>query len=222
MASPNHLTLEQKHSFIEIVLAHDAAFAEVCRDFRISRQTGYKWLERYHRHGLAGLAEQSRRPRQSPHATAALCVERLRLARRRRKRWGAKKLRAWLQGQHPRARVPSASTLGRLLRHHGWSHTPLWRRRGPERAWPALRQARCGRWISKATFIRPTGGGVIRSRCAMPTAVTGYVCACCTDTSWRRCSANLCGYSGVLGCHAECTRIKGDRGLARVRPGSRS
>ena len=142
MASPNHLTLEQKHSFLELVLEHDLAFAQVCRDFRISRQTGYKWRARYRRDGFAGLAEQSRRPRQSPQATAALWVERLRLARRRRKRWGAKKLRAWLQGQHPRARVPSASTLGRMLRRHGWAHAPLWRRRGPPRVWPALRQAR--------------------------------------------------------------------------------
>lgn len=54
---------------------------------------------------------------------------------------GAEKTAVGLRGQHPRARVPSASTLGRRLQQHGWSHTPLFRRRGPDRAWPALRQA---------------------------------------------------------------------------------
>jgi transposase-like protein len=103
MTSPNHLTPEQKHSFVQLVFERDSAFAEACRAFRISRQTGYKWLGRYRQVGLSGLAEQSRRPHDSPHATAAVWVERLRLARRRRKRWGAKKLRAWLQGQHPRS-----------------------------------------------------------------------------------------------------------------------
>jgi transposase InsO family protein len=143
MASPNHLTLEQKHAFIQLVSAHDPVFAEVCRAFRISRQTGYKWRRRYRRLGLAGLAEQSRRPQLSPQAATALWVERLRVARRAHKRWGPKKLRAGLRAQHPRSRVPSVSTLGRILRRHGWSHAPLWRRRGPDRTWPALRQARC-------------------------------------------------------------------------------
>ena len=86
MTSPNHLTLEQKYSFVQLVFERDSAFAEACRAFRISRQTGYKWLGRYRQVGLSGLAEQSRRPHDSPHATAAVWVERLHLARRRRKR----------------------------------------------------------------------------------------------------------------------------------------
>jgi transposase-like protein len=120
--------LEQKHAFVQLVSERDSALAEVCRAFRIRRQTGDKWLERYRHSGLSGLADQSRQPHHSPQATAAVWVERLRLVRRRRKCWGPKKLRAWLQGQHPRSRVSSVSILGR--------------RRGPDRAWPALRQAR--------------------------------------------------------------------------------
>jgi len=141
MPSPNHLTVEQKYSFIQLALASESALAEVCRAFRISRQTGYKWLGRYRQSGLSGLAEQSRRPHYSARVTSAIWVERLRLARRRRKRWGPRKLRAWLQRQHPRSQVPSVSTLGRLLRRYGWSRSPLWRRRGPDRAWPALQRA---------------------------------------------------------------------------------
>jgi putative transposase len=141
MRLPNHLTLEQKHSFVQLILASESTMAGACRAFRISRQTGYKWLDRYRRSGLMGLMVQSRRPHHCACATSAVWVERLRLARRRRKRWGPKKLRAWLQSQHPRSRVPSVSTLGRLLRRHGWSRSPLWRRRGPDRAWPALGRA---------------------------------------------------------------------------------
>jgi hypothetical protein len=44
MSRPNHLTLEQKHAFVELAAAADTAFAGTCRAFRISRQTGYKWL----------------------------------------------------------------------------------------------------------------------------------------------------------------------------------
>jgi putative transposase len=142
MTAPNHLTLEQKIAFIQLVGSPGSFFAEACRAFRISRQTGYKWRHRYRQLGIAGLTDQSRRPLRSPLAAKIIWVERLGRARRAHKRWGPKKLRAWLQTQHPRSRVPSASTLGRLLRQHGWSSRPLFRRRGPDRSWPAVRQAR--------------------------------------------------------------------------------
>lgn len=142
MSSRNHLTWEQKLAFIEQLHHAAVTLAELCRAFRISRQTGHKWWRRYQRHGPAGLQERSRRPRRSPQAIAAVWLERLRLARRRHRRWGPKKLRPWLQQQHRRSRVPSVSTLGRLLRRHRWSQPVLGRRHGPDRAWPAIRQAR--------------------------------------------------------------------------------
>jgi putative transposase len=142
MASPNHLTWEQKLSFIQLLTRRTKTMAEACRAFRICRQSGYKWWRRFQRRGLSGLQDRSRRPLRSPQTTNAVWIERLRLARRRHKRWGPKKLRPWLQQRHPRSRVPSVSTLGRLLRHHRWSQPQLGRRRGPDRVWPALRQAR--------------------------------------------------------------------------------
>jgi transposase-like protein len=36
---------------------------EVCRDFGISRKTGYKIFDRYKEHGLEALSDRSRRPR---------------------------------------------------------------------------------------------------------------------------------------------------------------
>jgi transposase-like protein len=44
--------------------------AELCRIFGVSRQTGYKWVERYRGAGfaLAGVGERSRRPHRSPEA----------------------------------------------------------------------------------------------------------------------------------------------------------
>ena len=141
MRAPNQLTFAQKYSFVQQALAPEAIFAEVARSFQISRQAGYKWLGRYRQFGPAGLAGQSRRPHRSANAIAEVWVERLRLLRHKHPRWGPRKLRARLQREHPRARVPSASTLGRLLQRHGWSHKPLWRRRGPDRTWPALHRA---------------------------------------------------------------------------------
>jgi transposase len=50
-------------------------FRALCQECGISTKTGYKWRERFLREGLAGLAEESRRPRSSPHQLSqeALC-----------------------------------------------------------------------------------------------------------------------------------------------------
>ena len=37
--------------------------SELCREYGISRKTGYKWLSRYESCGVGGLADLSRTPR---------------------------------------------------------------------------------------------------------------------------------------------------------------
>ncbi len=71
------------------------SFSELCRRYGIARKTGYKWVERYRTHGLEGLGDQSHRPNSCPHATPGWVVERIVELRKRRK-WGAKKLRKLL------------------------------------------------------------------------------------------------------------------------------
>ena len=61
--------MDQKREFVVFAAAEGANVRPLCRRFGISPTTGYKWLERYRREGLAGLAEQSRRPRLSPCRT---------------------------------------------------------------------------------------------------------------------------------------------------------
>ena len=38
------------------------SMASLCREFNISRKTGYKILERYEQCGLEGLSDRARRP----------------------------------------------------------------------------------------------------------------------------------------------------------------
>ena len=70
--------VEQRREFIAFAVKDGANIRELCRRFGISRQTAYKWLERYRREGLAGLNERSRRPKTSPLSRS----EQLRLAKR--------------------------------------------------------------------------------------------------------------------------------------------
>lgn len=38
------------------------SFPGLCREYGISRMTGYKWRERFEAGGLAGMEEESRKP----------------------------------------------------------------------------------------------------------------------------------------------------------------
>ena len=52
--------VDEKQSFIEEWERQEENLAELCRRYEISRQTGYKWLERYQQEGEPGLEERSR------------------------------------------------------------------------------------------------------------------------------------------------------------------
>jgi len=111
------VVLEARTKFVLAAKVGAAAFASLCRQFGISRKTGYKWRKRYGAGGVGGLAEASRAPRRRPRDHRPWWREALRGARKARPHWGPKKLRRVLQKAHPKARtVPAVSTLGRWLR----------------------------------------------------------------------------------------------------------
>jgi len=93
-------------------------FSQLCREYGISRKTGYKWLKRYGEGGSKALLERSRRPCTVGGQYAQYWKERLSRARRQRPRWGARKLWTLMKAAHGanRVRLPAASTLARWLR----------------------------------------------------------------------------------------------------------
>ena len=110
--------MDQKREFVVFATAEGANVRELCRRFGISPTTGYKWLERYRRVGLAGLAERSRRPQFSPSRTPS-AVEAKVLAVRARSNnvWGGRKIKRALE-DGGEADIPAASTITRILRRH--------------------------------------------------------------------------------------------------------
>lgn len=110
------LVLEARTKFILAVKAGGKSFAALCREFGISRKTGYKWWKRYGASGAKALLERSRAPRRCGRAHPGWWREALRRARGAHPQWGPKKLR-WLLGAS-RAKagmVPSVRTLARWL-----------------------------------------------------------------------------------------------------------
>jgi putative transposase len=111
--------MDQKTQFVSEYLRDTISFTELCDRYGISRKTGYKWIDRYHVEGPAGLADRSRRPHSSPDETP----EPLRLAiieaRRRHPSWGGKKLLKHLKSKDPQADWPSRSTVCDILLRAG-------------------------------------------------------------------------------------------------------
>ena len=91
-------------------------FSALCREFGITRHTGYKWVERYD----AGqpLTDRSRRPHTSPSKTSEE-VERLILTvRSDNPGWGAKTIRDVLLKEGHR-NIPCAKTVNNILNRYG-------------------------------------------------------------------------------------------------------
>jgi len=106
---------EQKVRFVVAATRQEKSFSALCQEFGISRPTGCLWRKRYQEAGLAGIAEHSRRPRQSPTRTTAeleRCVVQM---RQRYPDWGARKLQLLLAREKVEL---TRSTIHRVLLRH--------------------------------------------------------------------------------------------------------
>ncbi len=103
---------EQRMRFVIRATSGQESMTALCREFAISRPTGYHWRRRYRElRLLSGLQERSRRPHHSPRLTAARKEQRV-VDLRQQTGWGAKKLRVLLAEED----IPlSVRTIHRLL-----------------------------------------------------------------------------------------------------------
>jgi transposase InsO family protein len=108
-----------------------ASISELAGIYAVSRKTIYKWLERHEEQGVAGLADRSRRPHESPHQVSA-AVEQAIVEARQRWKWGPRKLRVKLCERDGSRQWPSVSTIASVLKNKGLvvnrrrrAHTPI-------------------------------------------------------------------------------------------------
>lgn len=92
--------------------------SDLCREYGISRKTGYKFQERFESFGLDGLCDRPPGPRESPHRTADATIERIIALRRERPTWGPRKLKAYLAAKDAGIRLPATSTIDTILRRY--------------------------------------------------------------------------------------------------------
>lgn len=124
--------MDQRTEFVLRALRERECFGALCREYGISRRTGYKWKSRFLREGLDGLSDQSRRPAQSPHGIREEIVCRIVKLRLAHPAWGSRKLRAVLQRTLRQGDIPSESSFKRILDRAGLVRRGRRRHRGEQ------------------------------------------------------------------------------------------
>jgi transposase InsO family protein len=116
--------VEERLRFVARLLEGEG-MSELCRQFGISRKTGYKIYERYKEHGLEALSDRSRRPVRYANQLPEPIEQQIVRLKQDKPHWGARKIRELLVRRLAGdVRVPAKSTIHAVLHRHGLVKVP--------------------------------------------------------------------------------------------------
>jgi transposase InsO family protein len=111
--------MDERMRFV-IRLKDGESMASLCREFGISRKTGYKILDRYEQCGVEGLSDRARRPHRYANQLPAPVEAAIVAAKREKPHWGARKIHERLLRRLPsEVKVPARSTIHAILDRYG-------------------------------------------------------------------------------------------------------
>ena len=90
-------------------------FSSLCREFGITRTTGYKWVKRYEND--EALSDRSRRPKYTANKTSDTIEAQIIETRRIHPGWGAKKIKVSLENKG--VEIPCVKTVNNILNRYG-------------------------------------------------------------------------------------------------------
>ncbi len=113
--------MEERLRFVARLLDGEK-MAPLCREFGISRKTGYKLFNRYKNEGLAGLEDQSKRPYRHANKLPFQIERAILKIKKEHTSWGAPKIREKLIRLYPMIRPPARVRSMPCLIDTAWSH----------------------------------------------------------------------------------------------------
>ncbi len=211
--------MEERLRFVARLLEGEG-MSEVCRDFGISRKTGYKIFNRYKDDGLEALSDRSRRPvryaNQLPDPVEAMIVR----LKKEKPHWGARKIRELLVRKLAGdVRLPARSTVHAVLDRHGLVSQARKRNRANKAMGTTLSQALDPNdlWCTDFKGEFKLGNG----RYCYPLTVTDqasrYLLACEAFESTRE-HAVLEAFGRLFAEHGLPKAIRSDNGLPFASP----
>jgi transposase InsO family protein len=131
--------IKERERFALLALQKRQPFTELCRQFGISRQVGYKWRDRFAAEGRRGLRDKRRGPKQPAQPQAQRWRRRALGLRRVHRHWGGAKIRSKLAQKYGRRGLPAVRTLERWFAQAGLTKKrPRRVRQGPAVVHPEL------------------------------------------------------------------------------------
>lgn len=138
MAWRENCPMNEKLKFIAAWQTEEHSISELCRQFNISRKTGYKILARYEKESVDGLKPRSRAPHSSPTKIDKQTSKLLFTTKERFPKWGARKIKRWLEQEHPNEAWPAASTIWDMFKRNGLVNPRKTRAKAPPYTQPFL------------------------------------------------------------------------------------
>jgi transposase InsO family protein len=111
--------VDQRLQFLSSYQKEEMSVSELCREFGVSRPTGYRWINRYKESGPEGLLNLSSKPHGCSHAIPETIENAILALRGKYPSWGARKLKARLEQLDSSVEWPVASTFGNILQRAG-------------------------------------------------------------------------------------------------------
>ena len=111
--------MDERLRFVAKLLEGET-MTEACREFGISRKTGYKIFHRYKESGFESLSDRSRRPVRYANQLAPQLEGMIVSLKREKPHWGARKIRELLVRRlDGDVRIPAKSTIHAVLHRNG-------------------------------------------------------------------------------------------------------
>jgi putative transposase len=136
MAWRNTQVEHQRENFITACLENKSSISDLCREFGVSRKTGYKWLSRFKDGGMDELKDRCRARHTQPLKTTEELTQKVIKIKHQYLKWGPKKIAAFLEQNQPSESWPSATTIGKILNEHNLTIPRKYRRRFPAKTSP--------------------------------------------------------------------------------------
>ncbi len=131
--------VHERMRFVAALQRRTQTMSEICREFGVSRKTGYKILRRFEAEWIGGLRDRGRAPRTHPNQTEPEVEAAIVQVRKAHPTWGSKKILVVLEREWTLGELPARSTVDQVLQRAGVV-TPRGRRRvrRPARSAPVV------------------------------------------------------------------------------------
>lgn len=118
MAWENYKVEQQRLQAVQAYVSGESSMTHICKQFGISRKTGYKWYQRFLEQGEEGLKDLSKAPHTPNSCYTEEQIERAIDLKMRRRTWGPKKILAKLGELYPNESWPSPTRLYEIFKDY--------------------------------------------------------------------------------------------------------